>query len=89
MNPHNRTVEALKKQLNNKKDALVREKALNAIQAIAQHSEVSAHVEPYLIVLLPSVLAGAGDKITAVKTAAIATALATSPVAVLMVTDKR
>lgn len=77
MNPSpNRTVEALKKQLNNKKDALVREKALAAIQAIAQHSEVSAHVEPYLIVLLPSVLAGAGDKITAVKTQAIASALA-------------
>lgn len=65
-----RTVEALQKQLANKKDAAVREKALNAIQAIAQHSEVSAHVEPYLIVLLPSVLAAAGDKITAVKTAA-------------------
>ncbi|KAB5532654.1 armadillo-type protein [Coniochaeta sp. 2T2.1] len=67
-----KTVEALKKQLANKKDAAVREKALNAIQAIAQHSEVSAHVEPYLIVLLPSVLAAAGDKITSVKNAALA-----------------
>ncbi|KAK3399897.1 armadillo-type protein [Sordaria brevicollis] len=71
-----KTVEALKKQLANKKDAAVREKALSAIQAIAQHSEVSAHVEPYLISLLPSVFAAAGDKITAVKNAAIAAALA-------------
>jgi elongation factor 3 len=74
--PSFRTVEALKKQLANKKDAGAREKALLAIQAIAQHSEVSAHVEPYLVDLLPSVLAGAGDKITAVKNSAIAAALA-------------
>jgi elongation factor 3 len=72
----NRTVEALKKQLANKKDAAVREKALVTVQSIAQHSEVSAHVEPYLITLLPSVLAAAGDKITSVKNAAIAAALA-------------
>jgi elongation factor 3 len=71
-----RTIDALKKQLANKKDAAVREKALNTIQAIAQHSEISAHVEPYLIALLPGVLGGAGDKITSVKNAAIATALA-------------
>ncbi|KAJ4405929.1 translational elongation factor EF-1 alpha [Neurospora sp. IMI 360204] len=71
-----KTVEALKKQLANKKDATAREKALSAIQAIAQHSEVSAHVEPYLISLLPSVFGAAGDKITAVKNAAIAAALA-------------
>ncbi|KAK1780190.1 armadillo-type protein [Copromyces sp. CBS 386.78] len=71
-----KTVEALKKQLANKKDANAREKALSAIQAIAQHSEVSAHVEPYLISLLPSVFGAAGDKITAVKNAAIAAALA-------------
>ncbi|KAK3389540.1 armadillo-type protein [Podospora didyma] len=71
-----RTVEALKKGLNNKKDAAAREKALLAIQAIAQHSEVSASVEPYLVVLLPAVLAAAGDKITAAKNAAIAAAAA-------------
>ncbi|KAK3361156.1 armadillo-type protein [Lasiosphaeria ovina] len=70
------TIEALKKQLTNKKDATVREKALAAIRDIAQHSEVSSHVEPYFIVLLPLVLAAAGDKITAVKNAAIAAALA-------------
>ncbi|KAK4130690.1 ARM repeat-containing protein [Trichocladium antarcticum] len=71
-----RTVEALKKQLANKKDAAVREKALEAIQAIAQHSEVSSSVEPYLVALLPGVLAAAGDKISAVKNVAIAAALA-------------
>ncbi|KAK3324383.1 armadillo-type protein [Cercophora scortea] len=71
-----RTVEALKKQLANKKDAAVREKALTTIQAIAQHAEVSPHVEPYLVVLLPGVFAAAGDKITAVKNAAIAASAA-------------
>ncbi|KAI1125504.1 ABC transporter [Nemania abortiva] len=71
-----KTVEALKKQITNKKDAAVREKAANAIQAIAQHSEISANVEPYLVVLLPLVLAAIGDKITAVKNAATAAALA-------------
>ncbi|KAI0551203.1 ABC transporter [Xylaria curta] len=71
-----KTVEALKKQITNKKDAALREKAANAIQAIAQHSEISANVEPYLVVLLPLVLAAVGDKITAVKTAASAAALA-------------
>lgn len=60
----------------NKKDANVRERALNAIQAIAEHSEVSASVEPYLIVLLSSVLAAVGDKIVPVKNAAQAAALA-------------
>lgn len=47
-----------------------------AIDAIASHAEVSAHVEPYLVVLLPAVLAAVGDKITAVKTAANAAVLA-------------
>jgi elongation factor 3 len=41
-----------------------------AITAIASHNEVSASVEPYLVVLLPAVLAAVGDKITAVKEAA-------------------
>ncbi|RAL59606.1 hypothetical protein DID88_006465 [Monilinia fructigena] len=71
-----KTVDALKKQLANKKDANSRERALNAIQAIAEHSEVSASVEPYLIVLLSSVLAAVGDKIVPVKNAAQAAALA-------------
>jgi len=71
-----KTVEALKKQITNKKDAALREKAANAIQAIAQHSEISANVEPYLVVMLPLVLAAIGDKITSVKNAATAAALA-------------
>ena len=70
-----RTVEALKKQLGNKKDANSRERALNAIKAIAEHSETSAAVEPYLVVLLPSVLAAVGDKMVPVKNAAQETAL--------------
>jgi elongation factor 3 len=71
-----RTIESLKKQLGNKKDANVRERALNAIQAIAEHADTSASVEPYLIVLLPSVLAAVGDKMVPVKNAANAAALA-------------
>jgi elongation factor 3 len=70
-----RTVESLKKQLANKKDAVARERALNAIKAIAEHSETSAAVEPYLVVLLPSVLAAVGDKMVPVKNAAQETAL--------------
>jgi elongation factor 3 len=71
-----RTVEALKKQLGNKKDANARERALNAIQAISEHAETSAAVEPYLVVLLPSVLSAVGDKMVPVKNAAQAAALA-------------
>ncbi|CAM1511013.1 Fc.00g085260.m01.CDS01 [Cosmosporella sp. VM-42] len=69
-------IEGLQKQLASKKDALAREKAAIAIQAIASHSEVSASVEPYLVVLLPAVLAAVGDKITAVKNAASGAVLA-------------
>ncbi|KAK5996975.1 Elongation factor 3 [Cladobotryum mycophilum] len=69
-------IEGLKKQLANKKDATAREKACIAVEAIASHAEVSANVEPYLIVLLPAVLAAVGDKITAVKNAATAAVLA-------------
>lgn len=71
-----KAIEHLKKQLANKKDAGARERSLNAIQAIAQHSSVSPAVEPYLVVLLAPTLAAVGDKITAVKTAAQAAALA-------------
>ena len=71
-----RAVEALKKQLTNKKDAGVRERGLNAIQAIAQHSSVAPNVEPYLVVLLAPTLAAAGDKMIPVKTAATAAAIA-------------
>lgn len=71
-----RAVDALRKQLANKKDAGLRERALCTIQTIAQHSTVSPHVEPYLVVLLSPVLAAVGDKMAAVKTAAQAAALA-------------
>lgn len=71
-----KTVQSLKKQLGNKKDANVRERSLNAIQAIAEHAETSASVEPYLIELLPSVLAAVSDKMVPVKNAANAAALA-------------
>lgn len=71
-----RAVDLLKKQLGNKKDGGARERALNTIQAIAQHSSVSPAVEPYLVVLLGPTLAAVGDKMTSVKTAAQAAALA-------------
>jgi elongation factor 3 len=65
-----RAVDLLKKQLASKKDAVARERALDAIRAIAQHAHVSASVEPYLISLLPEVLAAVGDKMSGVKVAA-------------------
>ena len=69
-------IENLKKQLSNKKDAVARERGAVAVEHIASHSEVSATVEPYLVELLPTVLAAVGDKITAVKTAAQSAVLA-------------
>ena len=71
-----RAVEGLKKQLANKKDAGIREKGLVTIQAIAQHSSISPNVEPYLVVLLGPTLSAVGDKMSGVKTAAQAAALA-------------
>ncbi|KAJ9636817.1 translational elongation factor EF-1 alpha [Coniosporium apollinis] len=71
-----KAVELLKKQLGNKKDALARERACDAIRAIAQHATVSPAVEPYLITLLPATLAAVGDKMSAVKTAAQTASLA-------------
>ncbi|KZM23753.1 translational elongation factor EF-1 alpha [Ascochyta rabiei] len=65
-----KAVDLLKKQLGNKKDAVARERALDAIRAIAQHAQVSAAVEPYLVALLPNVLAAVGDKMSGVKVAA-------------------
>jgi len=64
----------IKKQLANKKDAVAREHALTAIAAICS-KQVSAGIEPYIVSLLPNVLAAVGDKITAVKVAADATSL--------------
>jgi len=71
-----KAVESLKKQLSNKKDALARERAVDGIRAIAQHSSVSPAFEPYLISLLGPTLAAVGDKMTSVKTAAQSAALA-------------
>ncbi|KAF7544890.1 hypothetical protein G7Z17_g9610 [Cylindrodendrum hubeiense] len=71
-----KVIEGLQKDLASKKDAVARERAAIAIQAIASHSEVSATVEPYLVVLLPNVLLAVGDKITAVKNAAQGAVLA-------------
>ena len=71
-----RAVEALKKQLANKKDAGARERGLNTIKAIAQHSQVSPNVEPYLVVLLAPTLNAVGDKMSQVKVAAQSAALA-------------
>ena len=69
-------VETFKKQLANKKDALVRERAADGIKSIAQHSTVSPAIEPYLITLLPPTLAAIGDKMISVKNAAQPAALA-------------
>src|SRR5262249_35826802 len=67
-------VDELKKKLNNKKDAAVRERALAAIKAIAGHTLAPA-IEPYLIELLGPVLAAVGDKMVSVKKLAQQTAL--------------
>jgi len=67
-------VDDLKKKLNNKKDAAVRERALVAIKAIAGHTLAPA-IEPYLIELLAPVLVAVGDKMTSVKKVAHETAL--------------
>jgi elongation factor 3 len=71
-----KAVETFKKQLSNKKDALVRERALDGIKAIAEHSSLSPAVEPYLVALLPLTLAAVGDKMVSVKNAAQAASLA-------------
>ncbi|TID26838.1 ARM repeat-containing protein [Venturia nashicola] len=64
----------LKKQLASKKDALARERAADAVKAIASHSSVSPAVEPYLVSILPVILATVGDKMVPVKNAAVAAA---------------
>lgn len=65
-----KVVEALKKQLANKKDANARERAVEAIRTIAEHGSISAGVEPHLIALVGPTLAAVGDKMTNVKNAA-------------------
>ncbi|GAM37481.1 hypothetical protein EIK77_006439 [Talaromyces pinophilus] len=65
-----KAVESLKKQLANKKDANARERAVEAIRAIAEHSSVAPGVEPHLVTLLGPTLNAVGDKMTNVKNAA-------------------
>ena len=62
--------ELFKKQLGNKKDALARERACDAVKAIAAHSTVSPGVEPYLVAILPNILSAVADKMVPVKNAA-------------------
>lgn len=71
-----KAVETFKKQLANKKDAVMRERALDGIRAIASHSSVAPGVEPYLVSLLPLSLAAVGDKMVSVKNVAQAASLA-------------
>ncbi|KAI7517147.1 Elongation factor, partial [Hortaea werneckii] len=63
-------VEKLRSMLNNKKDANANQNACEAIAAIAKHSDVSPIVQPYLVELLPNVLAAVGHKMVPVKVAA-------------------
>ncbi|KAL2014504.1 hypothetical protein VTN00DRAFT_2029 [Thermoascus crustaceus] len=71
-----KAVESFKKQLGNKKDATARERALDAIRAVAQHSTVAPGVEPHLVELIGPVLAAVGDKMVPVKNAAQTAAIA-------------
>jgi elongation factor 3 len=71
-----KAVDAFQKQLNNKKDATARERACEAIRAIASHQTIAPGVEPHLVTLLGPVLAAAGDKMIPVQKAAQAAALA-------------
>jgi elongation factor 3 len=71
-----KAIENLKTMLAHKKDANLRQNAAEAIAAIAQHASVSPSVEPYLVQLLPAVLAAVGDKMAPVKVAAQNAALA-------------
>jgi len=71
-----KAAELFKKQLANKKDALVRERALEGIRAIALHPTIAAGVEPHLVALLGPVLNAVGDKVVPVKEAAQSAAIA-------------
>ncbi|KAF7122110.1 hypothetical protein CNMCM5793_000065 [Aspergillus hiratsukae] len=71
-----KAVDAFQKQLSNKKDATARERACEAIRAIASHQTIAPGVEPHLVTLLVPVLAATGDKMIPVQKAAHAAALA-------------
>lgn len=68
-------VEGVRKMLNSKKDANARENGCEAVAAIANHGDVSPLVQPYLVSLMPDVLAAVGDKMAPVKVAAQAAAI--------------
>ncbi|CAA22654.1 translation elongation factor eEF3 [Schizosaccharomyces pombe] len=76
---------AISKQLNDK-NATARERVLKGLEAVANHGSVAADVEPYLVELLPAVIAKVADKQNAVRDAAIAASKAivrcTTPYAV-------
>jgi elongation factor 3 len=65
-----RLFDLLKKQLASKKDAVARERAADAVKAIASHSTVSPAVEPYLVSIFPNILSAVADKMVPVKNAA-------------------
>jgi len=65
-----KAVDSLQKMLSHKKDANQRQNACEAISAIAKHADVSPIVQPYLVQLLPAVIAAVGDKMVPVKVAA-------------------
>lgn len=69
-----KAVETFKKQLANKKDAVARQRALDAIRAIAAHSTIAPGVEPHLVTLLGPVLVANSDKVADVQNAAKAAA---------------
>lgn len=71
-----KAVETFKKQLSNKKDAVVRERACEGIRAIASHTTIAPGVEPHLVSLLGPVLNAVGDKMVPVKEAAQSAAAA-------------
>ncbi|EAW11967.1 putative translation elongation factor eEF-3 [Aspergillus clavatus NRRL 1] len=71
-----KAVETFQKQLSNKKDATARERACEAIRAIAAHQTIAPGVEPHLVTLLGPVLAASGDKMVPVQKAAAAAAVA-------------
>jgi elongation factor 3 len=72
----NRAFDKLKADLTNKKDVFARERAAFTVKSIASHSTVSPAVEPFLVSILPAILAAVGDKQVAVKNAANDAALA-------------
>ncbi|KAK9245061.1 armadillo-type protein [Lipomyces tetrasporus] len=68
-------VDSLKAALNNKKDALARQNALEGLKAIAI-KQFTPSLEPYIVALLPSIIEKATDKIVPVKQLAEPTAIA-------------